>query len=86
MAEFLYVAAFLVLATVVAGLVRVLRGPGDADRVMAAQLVGSGSIAMLLLVGSAAGLAASRDVALVMALLAGLASVAFASGRPDDGG
>lgn len=84
MAEFLYVAAFLVLATVVAGLVRVLRGPGDADRVMAAQLVGSGGIAMLLLVGSAAGLAGSRDVALVMALLAGLASVAFTAGRPDD--
>lgn len=82
MAEFLYVASFLVLATVALGLFRVLRGPGDADRVMAAQLVGTGGIALLLLVGSAAGLAGTRDVALVMALLAGLASVAFVVGRP----
>jgi multicomponent Na+:H+ antiporter subunit F len=49
---------------------------------MAAQLVGTGGIALLLLVGSAAGLAGTRDVALVMALLAGLASVAFVVGRP----
>lgn len=84
MAEVLYAAAFLVLVSVAAGLLRVLRGPGDVDRLMAAQLVGSGGIALLLLVGSAADLPAARDVALVMALLAGLASVAFVSGRPDD--
>ena len=37
------------LAMVALGLVRILRGPDDADRMMAAQLLGSGGIAVLLL-------------------------------------
>ena len=41
MAEFLLGAAGFVLAMVALGLVRVLRGPGDADRMMAAQLLGT---------------------------------------------
>ena len=45
MAEFLLAAAGFVLAMVALGLVRVLRGPGDVDRMMAAQLLGSGGIA-----------------------------------------
>ena len=48
MTEFLLAAAGFVLAMVALGLVRVLRGPGDADRMMAAQLLGSGGIAALL--------------------------------------
>ncbi len=36
-----------------ARLVRVVRGPGYADRMMAAQLLGTGGIAALLLVGAA---------------------------------
>ena len=44
MAEFLLAAAGFVLAMTALGLVRVLRGPGDADRMMAAQLLGSGEI------------------------------------------
>ena len=49
MAEFLLGAAVFVLATVALGLARVLRGPGDADRMMAAQLLGTGGVAVLLL-------------------------------------
>ncbi len=60
------------------GLVRVLRGPGDADRMMAAQLLGTGGIAVLLLLGAATLEPASVDVALTLALLAAFASVAFA--------
>lgn len=77
MTEFLLGAAIFVLAMVALGLVRILRGPGDADRMMAAQLLGTGGIASLLLAGSATGEAATIDVALTLALLAAFASFAF---------
>jgi multicomponent Na+:H+ antiporter subunit F len=86
MTEILLGAALLVLATVVAGLVRVLRGPGVADRVMAAQLLGTGGIAALLLLDAATGVPGVADAALTLALLAAFATVALVRGAPDDGG
>lgn len=80
MAEFLLAAALVVAATVAAGLVRVLRGPADADRVMAAQLLGTGGIAALLLAGVASDAPALADLALTLAVLAAFASVALARG------
>lgn len=80
MAEFLIVMAACVMLSVLCGLARVLRGPKDADRMMAVQLVGSGCIATLLLLASALGDAAAIDVALCLALVAAFASVAFALG------
>jgi len=77
MTEFLLAAAIFVLAMVALGLVRILRGPGDADRMMAAQLLGTGGIASLLLAGTATGEAATIDVALTLALLAAFASFTF---------
>ena len=77
MSAFLLVAAGVVLATVALGLARILRGPGDADRMMAAQLLGTGGVATLLLLGAATGVDAVVDVALTIALLAAFASVAF---------
>jgi multicomponent Na+:H+ antiporter subunit F len=77
MNNFLLAAAVFVLAMVALGLVRVQRGPGYADRMMAAQLLGSGSIAVLLLVSTAIGVDAVVDVALTLALLAAFASLAF---------
>ncbi len=53
MAEFLVTMAGVVLALVAVGLTRVLRGPSDADRMMAAQLLGTGSVAALLLLAAA---------------------------------
>ena len=77
MADFLqWMSAFVVLM-VALGLVRVARGPGYADRMMAAQLLGSGAIAVLLLFGTATGEVALVDVALTLALLAAFASIAF---------
>ena len=76
MREFLLCAAGFVLAMVALGLVRILRGPDDADRMMAAQLLGSGGIAVLLL-SAGGGLPAAADVALILALLAAFASVVF---------
>jgi multicomponent Na+:H+ antiporter subunit F len=77
MTEFLLAAAVFVLAMVALGLARILRGPGDADRTMAAQLLGTGGIAALLLLGAATGEDAVIDVALTLALLAAFASIAF---------
>ena len=76
MAEFLSIAAALVLLMTGAGLLRLLRGPGDADRMMAGQLLGTGGIAVLLL-GSTIAEPAIADAALTLALLAAFASVAF---------
>jgi multicomponent Na+:H+ antiporter subunit F len=77
MSEALLLAAGLVLATAVAGLWRVLRGPTEADRMMAAQLLGSGGIATLLLLAEAEAMPAAIDAALALAVLAAFASVAF---------
>lgn len=85
MPDFLLGAALFVLTMVAAGLVRILRGPGNADRVMAAQLLGTGGIAALLLQGAATGVEAVVDVALTLALLAAFAAVAFVkAGAPAD--
>jgi multicomponent Na+:H+ antiporter subunit G len=81
MAEFLLAAAGFLLVTVALGLVRIVRGPGDADRMMSAQLLGTGGVAVLLLAGGATG-PAGVDVALILALLAAFASVAFVKAPP----
>ena len=93
MTSFLIATAAIVLLTVVAGLVRILWGPRDADRMMAAQLAGTGGVAVLLLLAVATGAPAIVDVAVLLALLAALASVAFvrdvaaaeSDSRPDPG-
>jgi len=77
MTEFLTGALGFILAMLALGLVRVLRGPNDADRIMAAQLIGTGGIAALLLLGAVTGAPAAVDVALTIALLAPFASIAM---------
>ncbi len=77
MPEFLAAAASFVLSMVALGLWRALRGPADADRMMAAQLLGSGGIAVSLLLSVATATPAVVDVALFLALLAPFAAVAF---------
>ncbi|PPQ33898.1 monovalent cation/H+ antiporter complex subunit F [Rhodopila globiformis] len=77
MPEFLLLAATVILLMVAVGLVRILRGPADVDRLMAVQLLGTGGIAALLLLGIATSLPGAVDVALVLALLAAFAAVIF---------
>ncbi len=77
MSEFFLAAALFVLATVAVALLRILRGPGVLDRLMAAQLLGTGGIAVLLLLGAAARLPAAVDASLTLALLAAFLSIAF---------
>ncbi len=82
MAEFLYVTAALLLLLTGLGLARMLWGPSPADRMMAAQLVGTGGGAIALLIATASGATAMIDVALVLALLAAFAAVALSLGEP----
>jgi multicomponent Na+:H+ antiporter subunit F len=84
-ADFLLVTAGAILFTVAVGLVRILGGPSDADRVMAAQLISTGGIASLLLIAAATGARGVDDVALGLAILAAFASAAFVnSAAPTD--
>ena len=69
--------ALLLLVSLALGLSRIWRGPGFADRMLAAQLLGTTGVAILLLLATPLGLPALRDVALVLALLALLAVLAF---------
>lgn len=73
---FLGMALFLVL-NILAGLWRVLKGPGPADRMVAAQLFGTTGVAALLLLAQALGSAYIKNAALVFALLTVMAVLAF---------
>jgi len=72
-----FVLALFLLLNLVAGMWRVLRGPTAADRMLAAQLFGTTSVAVLLVLAQATDQAALRDVALVFALLAAVTAIAF---------
>lgn len=84
MSDFLLTVAGFVLVMVALGLIRLLRGPADADRLMAAQLFGTGGIAALLLVAVATDAPDIVDVAISLALLAAFASVAFVLGASSE--
>lgn len=85
MAEFLYLIAAGLLLTVAASLLRMAKGPSAADRVMGAQLVGTGGIAVLLLLAFAMENHTIVDVAIVLALLAAFAAVGFVKAASPDG-
>jgi len=73
----LMVVSMVVLMSIVAGFVRVIRGPTSADRMSAALLFGTGGVAVLLLLAEATDMPALKDVALVFVVLAAVTSVAF---------
>jgi multicomponent Na+:H+ antiporter subunit F len=77
MASVLVAAAAFILAMVGLGLFRVFRGPTDVERMMAVQLLGTGGVAVLLLIAVAVDIPAVVDVALLLALLAAFAAVTF---------
>ena len=85
MTGFLAWAALVLMLSLLLGLVRVLRGPSAADRLMAAQLLGTTGVGLLLLLAPVLGSAALIDVALVLALLA-VVAVAALTGREVPGG
>lgn len=77
MDAFLWTTALFLLANLALGLGRVLRGPGKADRMLAAQLFGTVGVAILLLLAEAEAEPALRDVGLLLAVLASVAAVSF---------
>lgn len=67
----------VLLASILAGLIRVLRGPRQADRMMATQLFGTAAVAIVLILSRVMQAPALLDVAMVFALLAAVTLVAF---------
>jgi multicomponent Na+:H+ antiporter subunit F len=83
MASFLFGAAGVVLAMVALSLFVILRRPAEVDHMMAAQLLGTGGVAILLLLAAATETPAIVDVALLLALFAAFAAVAFVRSASD---
>jgi multicomponent Na+:H+ antiporter subunit F len=77
MTSFLYVAATFVLTTIALGLFVILRRRAEVGHMMAAQLLGTGGVAILLLLAAATETSSIVDVALLLALFAAFAAVAF---------
>ncbi len=71
------IAVIFLLLNIGAGLVRILRGPTPADRLLAVQLFGTTGTAILILLSMEANNDAYKNVALAFALLAGILGVAF---------
>jgi multicomponent Na+:H+ antiporter subunit F len=86
------VSGFLALVVVVltlallGGLIRVLLGPTPPDRMVAAQLLGTSGVGILLVMAEGDGAGALRDVALVLATLAGVVTLAFVELHPKEQG
>lgn len=76
--------ATLLLATILAALWRILRGPTRADRMVAAQMMGTSGAALLLVMAHSEQLPALRDTALVLALLAAVVSASLVQYLRDD--
>jgi multicomponent Na+:H+ antiporter subunit F len=81
MMTFLATTALILLVTICAGLIRVAWGPTPSDRLMAAQLLGTTGIALLLVLAPVIAVPALVDVALIFALLAAVAAAAFTRQR-----
>jgi multicomponent Na+:H+ antiporter subunit F len=75
------VAAFL-LFNLLLGLIRVYAGGGRANRLLAVQLFGTTTAAILVLLAEAITLPSLRDVALLLTLFTALLSVAFVRFSP----
>ncbi len=69
--------AGLLFLTLGGGLWQAVRGTSAADSMLAVQLMGTTGVAVVALLGHAAHLRGSLDVALVFALLSGVAAVTF---------
>jgi multicomponent Na+:H+ antiporter subunit F len=77
--------ALCTLVATLAALPRLILGPTAADRILAAQLSGTGAVATLIVLGAADNTPELFDTALVFAALAamtGLAFVALKGTRP----
>ena len=80
--------ALFLLLNLVAGMLRVYRGPTLADRMLAALLFSTTTVAVLLLMAEWMEMVALRQVALLFVMLASILSLAFVglpSGTDEEG-
>jgi multicomponent Na+:H+ antiporter subunit F len=70
-------AALFLMLNIGFGLIRILRGPTRADRLLAVQLFGTTGTAILILFSLDLADEAYKNMALIFALLAGIIGVAF---------
>ncbi len=77
MNSFLFSVAAFVLGMIALGLFGIFYRSREADRLMAAQLLGTDGVAVLLLLSIAIENSPIVDVALLLALLAAFATIAF---------
>ncbi len=76
-APWLIAAMLLLSLSLIIGLLRALRGPTLQDRLPAVQLLGTGGVALLMLLSVLQVIPALLDVALVLALLTAVAAAAL---------
>jgi multicomponent Na+:H+ antiporter subunit F len=77
MSQILGLATLFLLLNLLAGLWRVARGPTAADRMLAALLFGSTTVAVLLIMAEWMAMPALRSVALLFVMLASIVTIAF---------
>ena len=75
--ELIPFAVLILIIGFLIGLLRTFIGPANEDRMMSVQLVGTTSIAMLVLLSQVMDIPAAIDVALILALLAAVAVIAL---------
>lgn len=72
----LYIAATFLLVNVIVAVVRVLRGPGDRDRMLGLLLLSTTVVGLLAVLAEVMSVPALRDSALALVALAALVVVA----------
>ena len=77
MSELISLSVLGLMLSLFLGLLRVLRGPGAGDRMLATQLIGTAGVGLLLLLSLLLDQTGLIDVALILALLAAVAAAAF---------
>jgi len=83
-AQILLASTTLLLLTLGLGMARAMIGPSLQDRMLSVQLLGTGGVAVLLLLSPLLAIPALIDVALVLALLAAVAAAALTRREVDD--
>ncbi len=69
--------AFFLMLNLLAGLIRIYRGPTPADRLLATQLLGTTGTGVLLILAVGQEVPALIDAALIFSLLAAVTLIAF---------
>jgi multicomponent Na+:H+ antiporter subunit F len=81
----LLIALLLLLLSLVLGMSRALKGPSLEDRLLSILLLGTGGVAILILLSVSMQLTVLLDVGLVLVLLAAVATAAMTRRESNDG-